>query len=130
MHASRRNLVASITAVATAVGVSLLATACGGGGEGDFSNASLVTLNTASVPSGATGQAYATQVTADFPHPPGQFIVTAGRLPPGVELNNVTGEITGFPRQLGRFNFDISARDGLDPSLPIGRDSTFSEAVT
>jgi|GEM_PF-1645286 len=132
MHASRRNTrntVVSFAAVATAIGASLLATACGGGGKGDFSNASLVTLNTATVPAGATGQAYATQVTADFPHPPGQFLVTAGRLPPGVELNNVTGEITGFPRQLGRFNFDISARDGLDPTLPLGRDTTFSEAV-
>ena len=85
MHASRRNTVVSFAAVATAIGSSLLATACGGGGKGDFSNASLVTLNTASVPAGATGQAYASQVTANFPHPPGQFVVTAGRLPPGVE---------------------------------------------
>jgi len=129
MHASRRNTVVSFAAVATAIGASLLATACGGGGKGDFSNASLVTLNTATVPAGATGREYATQVTADFPHQPGQFILTAGRLPPGLELNNVTGEITGFPRQLGRFNFDISARDGLDPTLPLGRDMTFSEAV-
>ncbi len=56
-------------------------------------------------------------------------MVSAGRLPTGLELDNLTGAIAGFPRQLGRFNFEISARDGLDPTLPPGRDVTFSEAV-
>ncbi len=128
MHVSRR-IPQSIATIAVANGARRLASACGGGGKGDFTNSSLVTLGTASVPAGATGQPYAAQLTATFPHPPGQFVVSAGRLPPGVELDNLTGAITGFPRQLGRFNFDISARDGLDPTLPPGRDSTFSEAV-
>ncbi len=128
MHASWRSL-ASLATLATAIGAGLLAAACGGGGSGSFSNASLVTLTTTSVPAGLTGQPYSAQLSANFPHPPGQFVVSAGRLPPGLELDNLTGAITGFPRQLGRFNFDISARDGIDPSLPPNRDSTYSEAV-
>jgi hypothetical protein len=106
-----------------------LASACGGGGSGSYPNDALVTISTASVPAGSTGQAYAAQLEAVFPHPPGLFIVSAGRLPPGLELDNLTGAITGFPRQLGRFDFDISARDGTDPSIPSNGDRTFSEAV-
>ncbi len=122
-------ILTSLAAVAAALVSGLSVTACGGGGTGSLSSGSLVTISTAAVPPGATGQAYAAQLEAVFPHPPGLFIVSAGRLPPGLSLDHLTGAITGFPRQLGRFNFDISARDGLDTSIPSPGDRTFSEAV-
>ncbi len=61
----------------------LLAAGCGGGGAKDFSNSSLVTLSTSSVPAGATGQPYAAQLTAEFPHPPGSSWSAPGGCPRG-----------------------------------------------
>jgi hypothetical protein len=78
-------------------------------------------------PTAVTGEAYAHQFSADFPHEPGFFIVTGGALPTGVTLDAFTGELTGFPRQVGSFTVEIAARDGEDKDLPLGRDVTFAE---
>ena len=61
-------------AVASTVALALVAvagTSCGSGGGGDFGSDALVQLVTTSVPGGTTGQAYAAQFIAVFPHPPG-----------------------------------------------------------
>jgi len=125
----------SLRALATVPGISatllscLLAAACGGGGGGGTADVTIVSLSTASVPAGVTGQLYSTRLAAVFPHAPGNFVVSAGRLAPGLTLDSLSGAITGFPRQTGRFQFDVSARDGTDLALPPGRDMTYSEAV-
>lgn len=109
------------------VSLSALAS-CGGGGGGGIATDHLVTLNTAAIPGGTTGSSYVTAFDANFIHPPGVFLLTGGSLPPGLELDTMTGELTGFPRQVGSFHFEIAARDGVDPALPAGRDSSFAEA--
>jgi hypothetical protein len=114
-----------IPACARALGVSValsVTAACGGGG-GSSSSDPAVVLHTTSVPNGQTGVAYATSFDASFSHPPGRYIKVSGQLPPGLELDQVTGELTGYPRQLGTFRFEIEARDGVDPDAP--RDVTF-----
>jgi hypothetical protein len=101
---------------------------CGGGGAGEAAGSGqLVALVTPGVPGATTGVDYATQFEASFVHPPGVFQVTGGSLPPGLKLDIQSGLLTGYPRQTGNYHFEIGARDGIDPSLPSGRDSNFAE---
>lgn len=101
--------------------------ACGGGGSPGAGNTSLVKLTTTGVVNGTTGVAYTQQLTANFPHSPGLFVITAGALPPGLALDKQTGLISGYPRQTGSFQFEIAARDGVDQSIPLQRDANFAE---
>jgi hypothetical protein len=97
--------------------------ACGGGG-GDGGVDPQVEIVTESLPSGLTGQAYSSEIEAFFAHPPGRFLKIGGLLPPGLELDQLTGEISGYPRLEGSFQFEIEARDGSDTS--VARDVTFA----
>src|SRR5688500_13759260 len=90
----------------------LAATACGGGGGGGFSSSALVQLQTTSVPTATTGVFYSTAFAASFPHAPGSYLVTGGALPTGLTLDSETGLLTGYPRQVGTFRFELAARDG------------------
>ena len=104
-------------------------TGCGGGGAGNAGAGSgqLVKLITSSLPATATGALYQAQVEASFVHTPGVFLITFGSLPPGVQLDKDTGILSGYPRNVGTFRVEIAARDGIDTSLPPGRDENFSE---
>src|SRR5689334_21590120 len=98
---------------------------CGGGGGSPGSgNGSNVSLTLPALPSGTTGVAYTAQLAADVPHAPGLFYVTGGALPTGLSLDSNTGAIGGYPRQVGAFHVEVGARDGVDTSLPPGRDAT------
>ena len=101
---------------------------CGGAGGGPGGGTGqLVQLTTPSAAPGTTGVQYQQTFEASFPHGPGVFYVTGGTLPPGVTLDQDTGTASGFPRQVGTFHFQIGARDGIDTSLPHGRDANFAE---
>ena len=41
--------------------------------------------------------------------------------------SGTTGILSGVPRQVGAFQFEIAARDGIDSSIPQQRDATFAE---
>ncbi|MFO0932041.1 MAG: Ig domain-containing protein [Planctomycetota bacterium] len=111
-----------------AVGALLLSlTGCGGGGGGIKSGAQLVEITTTNVPSGTTGVTYGATVVASFPHAPGTYSIVGGALPPGLSLDQATGELTGYPREVGRFTFVVGARDGEDKDLPAGRDANYAE---
>jgi len=125
MSTTRRALFVTSALLAGA----LFSVGCGSGGAGSAAAGSgnLVTLVTPSVPGATTGVSYATQFEATFVNPPGVFQVTGGALPLGLNLDIETGELAGFPRQTGAFHFEIAARDGVDRSLPPGRDASFAE---
>src|SRR5262245_22019474 len=114
----------------TGFGGGLLVGCGGGGGSPGAGVGGLVHVTTSTVPTGETGVAYATQINASFPNAPGSFLLTGGALPEGLSLDYGTGAITGYPRLTGTFNFEIAARDGVDPSLPAGRDANFSAHCT
>lgn len=117
-------LTAAASSAALLAGVS-----CGtGGSSGGFNSGGLVTIVTTSVPSATTGVAYVAQLNANVPNAPGTFHVVSGLLPTGLSLDAATGIITGYPRQVGVFRFEVAARDGVDLALPPGRDTNFSEA--
>src|SRR5688572_26269320 len=112
---------AAVCGVAFAIG------GCGSGGGGSSSSGQ-VSLHTTEVPAAATGQEdYQFHFTADMPHAPGTFRVTSGALPPGMQLDSFTGELSGVPRQVGTFRYEIAAQDGVDPNFPPGRDVVFAE---
>jgi hypothetical protein len=119
------NRVGALGALAT----SLSLAGCGGSGGANpgAGNGQLVELTTPTAVGGTTGVPYQQQFEASFPHGPGVFYVTGGTLPPGVTLDTNTGMAQGFPRQVGTFHVEIGARDGIDPSLPHGRDANFAE---
>jgi hypothetical protein len=67
-----------------------------------------ITLNPASLPGGAVGQAYNQFITVT-PAGAYTFSVSGGTLPPGVQLNIATGGLTGIPTNNGTFSFAITA---------------------
>jgi hypothetical protein len=118
-----------LPAAIAAAALSMVLAGCGGGGGGSpgSNNPALVHLLTNSVPDGTTGVFYDATFQADFPNPPGVFYVVAGTLPPGSKLDKHTGQLSGYLRQVGTFNFSIGARDGSDPGIPGNRDPSFGE---
>jgi hypothetical protein len=114
-----------LSASAAALVVGLVG--CGGGGTGGSGGVQLVEITTTAVPGGTTGVEYAATFAASFPHAPGTFSVVGGALPPGLTLDQSTGELAGYPRGVGQFSFVIGARDGEDRDLPPGRDANYAE---
>jgi len=103
-------------------------TGCGGGGaNASAGSGQLVSLVTTAVPPATTGVAYAAKFEATFVNPGGVYQVVGGALPPGLKLDIQSGELTGYPRQTGAFHFEVGARDGVDLSLPPGRDESFAQ---
>ena len=103
-------------------------TGCGGGGgTAAAGSGQLVALLTTSVPPATTGIAYAAKFDATFVNQGGVYQVVGGALPPGLKLNIESGDLTGYPRQTGAFHFEIGARDGVDLTLPPGRDENFAQ---
>jgi hypothetical protein len=118
--------------LALVVGVSVAFPAlsgCGSSGGGDSPTDTTVVIHTETLPGGVTGASYGATIDATFANEPGVFIVESGQLPLGVTLDPLTGTLAGFPRQTGTFRFRLAAQDGPDPTLPKGRDATFSQAL-
>ncbi len=119
-----------IVSLALAVAVAGSLVSCGGSGGGNFSSSAVVTFLTNTLPDGVTGQPYSAQFEANFPHPAGNYLVISGTLPPGLVVDGASGEISGFPRRVGTFHFEVAARDGVDVDLiknGIIRDVTYGE---
>jgi hypothetical protein len=117
-----------LSAALTAAALFVILAGCGGGGGSPGSgNPALVQILTTDVPDGTTGVFYDSTFQADFPNPPGVFYVVGGTLPPGATLDKHTGDLTGYLRQVGTFNFSLGARDGPDPGIPANRDPSFGE---
>ncbi|HEX6351444.1 putative Ig domain-containing protein [Actinophytocola sp.] len=62
-------------------------------------------------PAGTVGVAYATTLTATGGQTPYTWSVTAGSLPPGLQLGAATGAITGTPTVAGTFAFTVQVAD-------------------
>jgi len=64
-----------------------------------------------SLPSAVVNRTYAEMVSVKGGFPPYEFFVTSGELPPGLELNQSSGAITGIPRRAGSFGFRLGVMD-------------------
>ncbi len=72
-------------------------------------NCPTVVLSPASLPSGTKGTAYSQQISAGPAGGSYIFTVTSGALPPGLNLNQVTGSLTGSPTANGTYTFTVTA---------------------
>lgn len=70
-----------------------------------------ITLNPATIPAATLNTAYTTTLTASGGTGPYDFAVSLGSLPPDVNLNPATGELSGKPSVAGTYSFTIMAVD-------------------
>ena len=73
--------------------------------------------NQVSVPSGQAGVAYTETFAATGGTTPYSWYITAGALPPGLNLNQSTGSVTGTPTAAGTFTFTVEVADIGDHSV-------------
>ena len=73
--------------------------------------------NQVSVPSGQAGVAYTETFAATGGTTPYSWYITAGALPPGLNLNQSTGSVTGTPTAAGTFTFTVEVADIADRSV-------------
>jgi hypothetical protein len=74
--------------------------------------ASLVTINTGSLPSAATSTFYSTTLSAGGGTAPYTWRLFSGSLPPGLSLDS-NGVISGTPNTVGTYNFSVSVTDAV-----------------
>ena len=69
-----------------------------------------ITISTTDLPGGRVGDGYSQTLAASGGAPPYNWAVTAGTLPPGLNLNPA-GQIAGTPTTSGDFTFTVRASD-------------------
>jgi uncharacterized repeat protein (TIGR01451 family) len=70
-----------------------------------------INISPASLPNGMVGAFYDQLISASGTTGPFTFAATGGALPPGINLNSTTGQLSGTPMASGLFNFAITATD-------------------
>ncbi len=73
-------------------------------------------VTTSSLPAGTVNQSYSTALAASGGTPPYNWSVVNGSLPNGLQLNSLTGSISGTPATVGTFNFTVQVADSQSPS--------------
>lgn len=68
-------------------------------------------ITTAALPGATTGSAYSATLAASGGTAPYSWDVTAGFLPPGLNLNQATGEIFGSTASAGAYSFSVTVTD-------------------
>lgn len=70
---------------------------------------------TPALPGGVQGAVYSLQMQATGGIPPYLWSVSSGALPPGLELDPLTGKITGMPTEMGTFSVTLQVTDSGTP---------------
>lgn len=78
---------------------------------------SALASNTTALPGGVVGDAYTQSIKAVGGTPPYSWTLSpgAGALPPGLNLDQATGAITGTPTTTGLYSFTVKAADAAVP---------------
>ncbi len=83
-------------------------------------------LNTLSLPTGTTGVAYSTTLSASGGTPPYTWAVTAGTLPTGITLNASTGVLSGTASTASSSNITIRVQDAAGTPQQASRQFTLA----
>jgi hypothetical protein len=93
-----------------------------------------LTITSTSLPAPVVGQAYSAQLRASGGTSPYTWSIVEGSLPPGLELNASTGEITGTPTEAGSFTLTVQVTDSSvaanSSALMIRRPCTRAQGIT
>jgi hypothetical protein len=86
--------------------------------------ASAFTITTSSIPSAVEGTAYSTTLTASGGQPPYQWSISSGSLPAGLQLEAITGTLSGTASgtatQSGTFTFSVRSTDSASRTAQQG----------
>ncbi len=74
-----------------------------------------LSVNGQALPSGAVGEGYSFQLTVNGGTPPVLWQLVQGSLPPGIQLDESSGLLSGMPRSTGEFRFILAATDSSTP---------------
>jgi len=101
--------------------LSVILTACGGGGSTPKTPAGPPTIKTASLPQGAVNTPYGSTglgvaISATGGTGAYTWSISSGSLPPGLTLNSSTGVISGTPTTLGNYPFTAQVTDAAGRS--------------
>jgi type VI secretion system secreted protein VgrG len=84
-------------------------------------------ITSSAPPTATVGSAYSFTVTATGTPAP-TFAVSSGSLPAGLQLDSITGVISGTPTQVGASSFEITASNGVAPDVMAAYTLTSSVA--
>jgi len=79
---------------------------------------------TTELPEGLVGAQYDSLIESRGGTAPYTYAVTSGSLPPGLELNENTGEISGIPTNSGDYTFTVTCTDSYNPPRTDGQEYT------
>jgi hypothetical protein len=103
---SPKRVVAVLTVLA---GCSLLWTGCSTFNQNAQAASPNAAVPSASqLPNATVGSSYRAQLSVDGGETASSFAITEGKLPSGLELDAVTGDVSGTPTHAGNFRFAIS----------------------
>ena len=106
------NQVSTVILALALIACSLLWDGCSGISQSSAastsSSAQQISLQTPVLPGSSVGSSYHQVLSVSGGQAPYNFVVNAGKLPPGLVLNALSGSISGIPTQAGAFPFGIT----------------------
>lgn len=85
-----------------------------------------LSISGAAVPDGTVGQPYDGGFFFGGGVPPYRWSISAGKLPPGLQINSTTSEISGTPTTAGTFDFTVRLTDSTGVFLDIPEEVVIS----
>lgn len=87
-------------------------------------------ITTGTLPNGGLNSAYSQQISATGGRTPYSFRVVSGTLPPGLQLNTVTGVLSGTASSVGTYGFGVEVGDAGTQTARANYSITIGDPLT